>query len=297
MTVNHALDLSTLPELRWLPNGQSVLSGSLLELASTLDALFRGWASRWGAVEYAFPTFLAVRDLARVDYFHSFPHLVTFPVTLAQDERNLRCFSEGSQITEDGAVELVATAPIRDVLTPAACYHCYAQYSDRDLLAPLYLTTRATCFRRERHYLPLERQSSFAMREIVCIGGEEQVMRFLSLCRAMIEAFLDHIDLPIEWSPATDPFYNPTRNPKYLGQKVAPLKTEMVFHGRVALGSLNFHRDYFGHSYSITLNGSLAYSGCVAFGIERWLLAIVERFGPNREDWPALCDQSQGAAA
>lgn len=288
MTTMYTIDFLNLPELRWLPNGQSVLSGSLLELARNLDALFQTWAGIWGAKEYAFPTFLAARDLARLDYFHSFPHLVTFPVTLAPDDNNLRRFAEGDRIADDGVVQLTKTAPVRDVLTPAACYHCYAQYREHALVTPIYLTTRATCFRREQHYLPLERQWSFAMREIVCIGGEEDVAIFLSQCRATVEEFLRQIDLPVTWQAATDPFFDPGRSPKYLGQKVAPLKTEMVFDGRVALGSINFHRDYFGEAYSITYGGKSAFSGCVAFGIERWILAILTRFGPAAASWPQL---------
>ena len=132
------------------------------------------------------------------------------------------------------------------------------------------------------------------MREIVCIGAEEDVVAFLSQCRTTVEAFLKQIDLPVTWLAATDPFFDPARNAKYLGQKVAPLKTEIVFDNRVALGSINFHRNYFGEAYSITHGGEAAFSGCVAFGIERWILAILTRFGPAAESWPPLDHHDQG---
>jgi seryl-tRNA synthetase len=274
--------------LTWLPNGQSVLSGPLLALARRLDAHFLRLSARWGAREYAFPAFLPVRDLARLDYFHSFPHLVTFPVTLAADGENLRRFAYRHRVGDDGAVELGATAPVCDVLTPAACYHCYAQYRDAALDSPLYLTTRATCFRRERQYVPLQRQWSFSMREIVCIGGEREVMRFLDECRAAVEQTLRQMALPVAWLAATDPFFEPGRNAKYFGQKLAPVKTEMVFDGRLALGSVNFHRDWFGRAYGISYDGAPACSGCVAFGIERWLFAILSCFGPSEAAWPVF---------
>jgi seryl-tRNA synthetase len=281
-----SIDFAAVSGLSWLPNGQSVLSGPLLALAQRLDAHFRSWSQEWQAKDYAFPAFLPVRDLARLDYFHSFPHLVTFPVTLEADDDNLRRFANHHRVGNDGAVELTGTAPVCDVLTPAACYHCYAQHRDAVLDQPLYLTTRATCFRRERHYAPLERQWSFSMREIVCIGSEEEVTTFLGQFRGKVEAFLEEIRLPVAWLAATDPFFDPGRNAKYFGQKLAPLKTEVVFDRRVALGSVNFHRDYFGEAYSIARGDSPACSGCVAFGIERWILAFLACFGPSEADWP-----------
>ena len=135
------------------------------------------------------------------------------------------------------------------------------------------------------------------MREIVCIGTEEEVTSFLALCRVMIESFLARIDLPVECAAAADAFFDAARDPKFLAQKVAPLKTELLFDGRVALGSLNFHRDYFGTAYAITLGGRPAFSGCVAFGIERWLLAILTHFGLKLENWPALRDSHYGGYA
>jgi hypothetical protein len=71
-------------------------------------------------------------------------------------------------------------------------------------------------------------------------------------------------------------------------QKLEPVKTEMVFQNRLAIGSVNFHRNYFGEAFEIRRAGAEAFSGCVAFGIERWIAAIVRQFGQNAGDWPAL---------
>jgi hypothetical protein len=60
----------------------------------------------------------------------------------------------------------------------------------------------------------------------------------------------------------------------------------MVFQGRLAIGSVNFHRNYFGEAFEISRDGREAFSGCVAFGLERWIYAFLERFGMNESDWP-----------
>lgn len=282
------IDFGKLPDYRWLENGQSVLSGKLLKLYYKLDQLFLSWAEDYHAEEYLFPTFVPTHELVKVDYFRSFPHFVTFPVALDPDEENLKCFTEGKSVDSTGEIRLTTAAPIRDVLTPAACYHFYIQFQGETLQEPRYVTTRATCFRRETHYLPLERQWSFSMREIVCIGTVDEVKGFLAKYQNQVDRFFKQIQLPVEWKDATDPFFNPSGNPKYLLQKLDPVKTEMVFQNCLALGSINFHRNYFGEAFQIFREGKEAFSGCVAFGIERWIFAFLARFGWRETDWPDL---------
>ncbi|HEX9782360.1 MAG TPA: aminoacyl--tRNA ligase-related protein [Opitutaceae bacterium] len=272
----------------WYENGQSAFAGELLELFHGIDALFLSWAGECDAAEYAFPTFLPAASLAKLDYFRSFPHLVTFPVTLDADEDNLSRFAEGEPMDQSGAVNLARLAPVCDVLTPAACYHFYPLFKGDVLDGPRYVTTRATCFRREAEYVPLERQWSFSMREIVCLGTAAEVTAFLDGYRRRISAFFDEIGLGIEWKEATDPFFNAPKNPKYLMQKLDPVKTEMVFQDRLAIGSINFHRNYFGEAFEITRAKEATFSGCVAFGIERWIHAWLTQFGHDAKHWPKL---------
>ena len=282
------INFEELPGYRWLENGQSALSGNLLELYRRLDRLFMSWAGECNAVEYRFPTFIPARALARLDYFRSFPHLVTFPVVLDASEENLKRFSEGEPLDSDGQIQLTSAAPIRDVLTPAACYHFYIQFQGERLESPRYLTTRATCFRREAYYSPLERQWSFSMREIVCMGTADEVKQFLKRYQDRVDRFFQRIGLPVEWKDATDPFFNPSRNPKYVLQKLDPVKTEMVYRTGLAIGSINFHRNYFGESFQISRENKEAFSGCVAFGLERWIYAFLNQFGLNESDWPSF---------
>ncbi len=282
-----SVDPTEHPDLHWYGNGQSAVSGSLLDLYRRLDALFVRFAGEWGAREYAVPTFVSARELAKIDYFHSFPQLVTFPVALDPDPVNLRR-SGGAALDETGAVPLFRSAPIRDVLTPAACYHFYILFQGSSLDGPRYVTTRATCFRRESHYRPLERQWSFSMREIVCIGTEDEVASFLETSRERLSGFFERLGLPVDWQDATDPFFDPSRNPRYVFQKVEPVKREMVYQSRLAIGSTNCHKDTFGQAFAIRRDGREAFSGCVAFGVERWIYAFLDHFGMNASDWPDL---------
>ena len=98
----------------------------------------------------------------------------------------------------EGAVNLPKLADTEHVLTPAACYHVYIELEGQSLDAPRYITTRATCFRNEDEYTPLERQWNFSMREIVCLGTAAEVEDFLVRSTRVINHFAADIGLPVE---------------------------------------------------------------------------------------------------
>jgi hypothetical protein len=279
-------ETAAIPGLGWYGNGQSVLSGALLGLYRDLDDLFLRWSARVQAEEFRYPTFIPVSALQRIGYFQSFPHLATFPVTIPRDDARLREFAAGAT---SSTLELGA-CPCADVLTPAACYHVYIGMSGRQLNAPAWITTVNTCFRREDYYRPLERQWSFSMREIICLGDGETVAAFAAGARRQLSDFLARIGLPVAWQTATDPFFDPKANAKYVMQKIDPVKTELVFGDQLAIGSINLHRQFFGSSFGISLAGAPIHSACVAFGLERWLKAFVTTFGHEAAKWPRLRD-------
>jgi hypothetical protein len=287
------------PDLRWRGE-QSVLAGSLLSLYRRLDAVFTRLGQPEGAAEVMYPTLIAATHLGKLDYFTSFPHLCTFACNLDRDADNLGAFAKGPGVGDDGGVALTRLAPVTQVLTPAACYHVYVDLAGQELSGFRTITTRATCFRREAYYAPLERQWSFGMRELVGLGTADEVKAFLARGRARVDRLVAAWGLPIAWTAATDPFFDASKNPKFLAQKLDPVKTEMIFGGALAIGSINFHRNFFGDSFAITLagrDGEAAFSGCVAFGLERWIKAVLDVHGGDPAGWPdfeALAEAALG---
>jgi seryl-tRNA synthetase len=272
--------------LCWDPSGHAGLTGPLLELADDCDRAFQRLAGRWRAVEERHPAMLPARHLET--YLRAFPHQATFPVALDPADDNLADFADGPVVGSGGDVTLTRRAPVSQVLTPAACYHLYVAHRGEALAAPQYLTTRNTCFRQERRYEPLRRQCSFSMREIVCLGTEEETAAFLEAGRGLVDRFAALIGLPFDWVAATDPFFRPGSNPAYLLQRVQPTKHEATYAGSLAIGSVNQHHDHFGAAFGITRRHAPAASACIAFGIERWLFALTDRYGTGAGGWPDL---------
>jgi hypothetical protein len=101
------------------------------------------------------------------------------------------------------------------------------------------------------------------------------------------------LDLDAGFLVATDPFFAPTARGKALLQRVKGLKHELALpiggERSTAAASFNNHEQFFGEAFGITLeSGEAASSGCVAFGLERWLLAFLVAHGIDRVAWPSL---------
>ncbi len=268
-------------------DNQTILGGAVLQLAQRIDRLFSHWALGFGAGEQRYSPLVSVAQLHKLEYFKSFPHQAIFPVSLSPDNENLSAFAE-DPVSSEGQLQLTKTSPIGHCLAPAACFPIYISMTGQKLPATSYVTLRSLCFRKEQSLKPLERQTTFTMREVVCIGAQDDVREFLDQFRRILEHFFAHWNLPVALERATDPFFNAPTNRKYIMQKVAPLKHEMVFDGHLAIGSINFHQNSFGEAFDISCQGNPVFSGCVAFGIERWVFAFLDYFGPEPGDWPGF---------
>ncbi len=275
----------------WNEGGYAVFGGSAMQLFQNIEKMFLRLAAKTDAQEFHFPVFISAKELKKLDYFKSFPQLIHFPVSLKLNEENLNAFAQGEHINDNGQMNLTEIGPICECLTPAACYHFYIYHQGMNLPTTTYLTTRAHCFRQENFYEPLRRQRNFNMREVVAIGTMDEVKAFLNDYKEFLTSILSQLKLPVEWEIATDPFFDPG-NPKLLMQTIDPVKQEMIFMKgtpeELSIGSINFHKNYFGEGFDIKVKGETAFSGCVAFGMERWIYALTKIYGTDEAKWPDL---------
>ncbi len=253
--------------------GLATLGPELVELRAQLDRRFVSWAYDCGAEAWIFPPLLSVSDLDGIDYFDSFPHLGLVAGTI--EEARLASY------TRDEAIPVIPGSDLsacEHVLPSAACYAAYFHLRGTKLEAVKRITTVATCFRNEREYNGLRRLRGFTMREIICIGPAQAVTAHLTAFRERIQTFCASLALGVEIQVATDPFYRKD-DPRVAMQRFFPVKEEFVYGGSVAFASLNYHRNFFGERCALTTaDGSPAFTSCVAFGIERWLHALLDRF-------------------
>lgn len=294
----HAADphplLEARGELYHYGAGRYGLGPALLALADYFDRRLMRVIKGFAAEPRQFPSLIGADVLERCKYLRSFPHALTLVAHLREDLGAIRHFArtarwDGSRLT-CAAEDL---GPVECLLAPAVCFHCYAWLQDTRQTAPRTFTALGRCFRYESGNLGgLERLWDFTMRELIFVGPREFV---LTERQRAIDAFvplLDEWGLAYEISSATDPFFIEDYATAAAFQRAFDLKFEVraalpYKQKTLAVGSFNFHQDYFGHSLKIHAeNGEPVSTGCVGFGLERLILAFLAQHGLEREQWP-----------
>lgn len=287
MSLDPAAILST-PGIHVSPGGGVTLSGPAAALLTEIEALITRASARLRPERVDQVPLMPVAHLRALDYFSSFPHLATFPVSAADEEacRALATANASSSATSlDMPITLGPLAEVRSVLAPAACYHIYPAFEGTAFEAPRNFSTTGACFRHETHEDPLRRQRCFRMREVVHVGNAPSVKVFLSTAEAIIGEVAAALGLDFVFEVATDPFFDPARSPKFMHQKLFPTKREAMTDG-LAFASVNSHRSFFGETFDLRVGGEIAHTACLAFGLERWVHAVLSRHGTDPARWP-----------
>jgi seryl-tRNA synthetase len=249
--------------------------------------------------EWRTPAAVSFETLERAEYFASFPQWLSTASHLSGDESVLHKIAESDS---PGSEARNAVGRAETVLPPAVCYNTYAALAGSVVDAPVIMTAQGTCWRHEGGKLSaLERGWAFTMREMVCVGADRDVRGLLDRGVSHADTLARELGLETELGVASDPFFAPTSRGRAALQRIKGLKHELVLHfpgGRpLAIASFNDHECFFGEAFDITLvHGGAASSGCVAFGLERWLLAVLVTHGTNPDNWPAIAAWS-GASA
>ena len=281
-------DLRARGELWEAAPGLVGLRGDALALRDALERLIVAAAGAGTTERWAPPPALALATLARADYFASFPQWLTLAAHLSEDAAALE---QVARSADPAAAARAACAPAGAALPPAVCYHVYAAFAGRTLAAPCAVRVQGTCWRHEGDRLrPLARGWAFTMCEGVCVGDAGAVARFRARGAGAGLALAASLGLDAELVEATDPFFAPTGRGRLLLQRLKGLKQELLLRvgdERIAAASFNLHEGFFGEAFDIRLRGGApAASGCVAYGLERWLLAFLAAHGTSARDWP-----------
>jgi seryl-tRNA synthetase len=264
-------------------------------LIAFFERQFVKLADSFNAAPYRFPTLIPARYLERVNYFRAFPHSLTFVTHLREDLDVIDAFAQTACCDEHG----LSTPPdsfsqIQTLLSPAVCYHLYFALADKPLPGgKLTATAVGNCFRYESVNLTsLERMWNFTMREVIFVGPKDFVLQNRETGRERMRGFFEEIGLSYRVESANDPFFIGEFKKQAAFQSAFQLKFEIraalpFKQSTLAVGSYNYHQDFFGRSLNITLpDGSPAHTGCIAFGLERMAFAFLSQYGLDTAKWP-----------
>jgi seryl-tRNA synthetase len=280
------------------PEGQGIYAlGPLLSnLIAYFENHFVALAASFGATPYRFPTLIPARYLERVNYFHAFPHSLTFATHLREDLDVIDHFAQHAACDEHGlTTSLDSFARPQALLSPAVCYHLYFALADKPLPEGSVIATAVgNCFRYEAiNLVSLERLWNFTMREVIFVGSKDFVLESREAARQRMAQVFKKIGMAYRVESANDPFFIGEFRKQAAFQSAFQLKFEIraslpFKDSTLAVGSYNYHQDFFGRNLNITLpDGSPAHTGCAAFGLERLAYAFLAQFGLDPASWPA----------
>jgi seryl-tRNA synthetase len=274
--------------------GFAVLGPVLSGLVDYFESQFVGLSRSFGATGYRFPALMSAALLDRVEYFRSFPHSLSFVCHMREDLDAIEGFAQAAHC-QDGVLQMdrQALSSVAAVLSPAVCFHYYGTLSGTRLPQGVCVTGVGSCFRYESsNMISLERLWNFSMREIIFVGPRDFVLDNREAARKKVAELLEAWGFAYRVEGASDPFFIGDFKKQVAFQGAFQLKYEIraaIPHrqGTLAVGSYNFHQDFFGRHLDITMeNGTPAFTGCVAFGLERMAYAFVAQYGLDRGAWP-----------
>ena len=287
----------TVEGVRFEGNGLALLDGRALRLLQYFDRCFTEFGRAWAPTSMRAPTLIPTSVLARCDYFRTFPHTVTLACHLPENPPLIEDFRQRHQeretLDEQSVHDMVTPEAC---LSPAVCYHAFNANRDRVLPDhPVIYSMVGKCFRYESSNMgDLRRLWDFTMRELVFLGDRERVLEEHRRGIAQFGPFLETHRLAGEIRTASDPFFIAADSAaKTYFQLSAETKYEVSLllpgNARLAVGSFNYHGDFFGRKFSIRHGGGLpVHSVCFGWGLERWVHAFVAQHGNDPSGWPAV---------
>lgn len=225
-----------------------------------IDSAFLSFIKNYNIFEVKIPSLISEDILEKCGYFETFPqHLTQLAAYGEQRTTKKKCF-----------------------LTPAACIHIYPMLKKGFHMNSCYTTLERVYRYENGNFTNEERLWEFTVREIVFVGQEKFVKEALKdiECKALEYAMGFNPDAKIV--QAHDSFVPSKEN--LIREKLQTanhLKDELIVHykGReIAIASFNFHGNHFSKTFGFDQNNKVV-TGCVGFGMERWMLYLDENSG------------------
>lgn len=257
----------------------------VVKLYDKLDGLFEGMALKHQANLRKYPSMISMQALEKCQYIQSFPQNIHLISEIPHQLDVLERVKEAASLEE-----IVRISPF--ALAPAVCFHCYEELAGNSIEAPFVLTARGNCFRHEAPWrIGKHRMNEFSMREIVLFGDSDYVESIRRECMEEVWSLFETLGLAGKIVTASDLFYFSEDSSKGQHQLMGNMKYELIVRvydgSEFSIASFNNMGDTLCKQFNIRhANHEMMKSGCVAFGIDRWVYALLATHGPDYSRWP-----------
>lgn len=212
-------------------------------------------------------------------YLLNFPHHVMFASNL---KRDLKFIDRASSLQDVKKISQMIEDP-KLVMSPCVCYHVFETFKNANINSNKVFNSISSCNRFESiNYSTFERLQSFTMREYIGFGSQKFIESFLQDNINFFKKIFIKNKIKFKIVTANDPFFSQKGIKKMNYQSLNNLKFELQFwlpneKKWLAVGSFNNHLDVLTKKYKINFNKNNLHSGCVAWGYERFVYAIISQ--------------------
>lgn len=256
------------------------------KLLAAIEARLRAECASYATDDQDYPSMISSSTMERCDYVRTFPQNAYMVDQFPHDYESLRDIKSASDYRS-------LQEPSGKMLSPATCFHFYEDNADTVREANSAILAKSHCYRHEASWrMAPHRLQEFDMLELVLVGDEGYVENVRGEMIARIWELFGHLGLKGFVETASDPFYFPSDAVKSNYQIMAATKyefvavTEPAF--QCAVASFNNVGNSLCKNFNIRLaSGDFAHSGCIAFGLDRVVVALCWAHGCSLEHWPA----------
>lgn len=270
-------------------NGLIGLNGVAIKLYRFFDNAFKNIALELGAIEKMYPVLLPMEAYQITGYLRNSPQYSMFCCCPGED---IHVLEQVDKRVKDDDVKDILKEP-NLALSPSACFHTYFEYNNKRLETEEALTFVQNVFRNEGrlNFNELGRLRDYHVREIVFFGSNKYVLEKREQVMKKTEELMLELNLAGQMCTAADPFVMPKMQ-KYkkiqlLDESKYELRVNYSEDKDISVASFNIHGSAFTEPFNIEVEDILfPETGCVGFGIERWVLAFLSQYGYDVENWP-----------
>lgn len=258
-------------------------------LFSFFDFMFKSFLVEYEYNERKYPDLLPNEVLQNTGYLETSPQYVMFCSNIKE---NIHSYEELHNNVLAGNVNESLEEP-KFSLSPSACFHLYYELKNNFIDKPKIYTMLQSVFRNEGRFSwnKLARLRSYHVREIVLIGERDFIEKLrLNILDKTVQ-MLEKLNFNFSVDTASDHFIMPDMQKYRKLQKASKIKYEVRLNisekEKISVASFNLHGVSFSKRFNFKLsNHACTESGCIGFGIERWIIAFLNQYGTDIALWP-----------
>jgi len=274
-------------------NGYFGMSGKLLKYFRKVDQAILKFAESFEASDIVFPITTEIDTLNKHDFFKQTPQFANFISTINEDQSNISECSKKMSSNNSNIKEHLHNPT--SMCRSAICLNSYPCFENKIFADnhSMVWTSVGKVFRNEStNVQTLERLHEFTMRELIFYGTYDFIESALHKTIEWHKELIEKLDLYAIIQSANDPFFADNFSSLRFYQMSQLSKYEVhlpnsISGNNVSCASMNNHATHFSKSYNIKFeNGEHMFTGCSAWGLERYIFMILQQHGLDEGKWP-----------